>query len=295
MAQYDIQSIPTLASALQNETVDTLKSLARLVSSEKGQPIRKAELVDFIERYLEGEKLKALWAQLDTLQQAAIAETVHGPGSAFQGDRFVAKYGKSPNWGTRDRYGYRSTPSLLGLFFYHGLMPDDLKQRFKAFVPKPEPAKLKSRDDLPEAVEQSVHVWNRETRKSEEHTVTVPIVRCATERAACHDLKAVLRLIGAGKLAVSDKTYQPGEAAMKAVAAVLLGGDFYEDSAYGPYDKIGFIKPFAWPLLVQAGGLARAERQAAGIDHSGPEGAECPAGANPGAVVAALAEDHTVG
>jgi hypothetical protein len=257
MALYDIQSIPTLTTALQNETVDTLKSLARLLSSDKGQPIRKAELVDFIGRHLEGEKLKALWAQLDALQQAAIAETVHGPGSAFQGDRFVAKYGQSPNWSTRDRYGYRSTPSLLRLFFYGGLMPDDLRQRFKAFVPKPEPAKLESRDDLPEALEQSVQVWNRETHKSEEHTVTVPIVRCATERAACHDLKAVLRLVGAGKLAVSDKTYQPGEVAMKAVAALLLGGDFYDDNAYGPYEKIGFIKPFAWPLLVQAGGLAR--------------------------------------
>jgi hypothetical protein len=154
-------------------------------------------------------------------------------------------------------------------------MPDDLKQRFKAFVPKPEPAKLQSRDDLPEAVEQSVHVWNRETHKSEHHTVTVPIVRCSTERAACHDLKAVLRLAGAGKLAVSDKTYQPGEAAMKAVNAVLLGGDFYEDSAYGPYERSASSNPLPGRCWCR-----RAEPWADGsgwVDR-GSEGAGRPAG-----------------
>lgn len=257
MAQYDLQAIPTLATALHNQTVETLKSLAKLLGSDKGLPLRKAELVELIQRHLQGESLKVLWARLDTLQQAAVAETVHGPNSTFHGDRFVAKYGQTPNWGSGDRYGYRRTPSWLGLLFYHGIMPDDLKQRFKVFVPKPAAAKLESRDDLPEAVEQSVHVWDPETRKSAEHTVAVSIVRCPTERAACHDLKAVLRLIDAGKLAVSDKTYQPGEAAMKTVAASLLGGDFYDDSEYDPDEQIGFIKPFAWPLLVQAGGLAR--------------------------------------
>ncbi|MCB1769167.1 MAG: hypothetical protein KDJ31_05605, partial [Candidatus Competibacteraceae bacterium] len=65
-----------------------------------------------------------------------------------------------------------------------------------------------------------------------------------------------LRLVDAGKLAVSDKTNQPGAAALRGLNGLLLGGDFYDDSGYDEYDKIGPIKAFAWPMLTQAGGLA---------------------------------------
>jgi hypothetical protein len=48
---------------------------------------------------------------------------------------------------------------------------------------------------------------------------------------------------------------------MKAIAEVLQGGDFYDpaiDEMKGKYDqKIGAIKPFAFPLLLQAGKLAK--------------------------------------
>jgi hypothetical protein len=72
-----------------------------------------------------------------------------------------------------------------------------------------------------------------------------------TEHAAQADLLAVLRLVGAGKLAVSQKTRRPGAAAVRLVAGVLDGGDFYADDP-----DVGPIKAFAWPLLVQAAGLA---------------------------------------
>src|SRR5512143_2615196 len=136
--------IPTLAAALHAETVNELKALAALASTDHPRPIRKAELVDYILRHTEGDKLKTLWRRLDTLQQAAIAETVYNQDGYFRLDQFSAKYGKAPNWGTSDRYGHRSTPSLLGLFFFGGVMPDDLRKRFREFVPKPEPARLTS-------------------------------------------------------------------------------------------------------------------------------------------------------
>jgi hypothetical protein len=68
----------------------------------------------------------------------------------------------------------------------------------------------------------------------------------ATEAAAAN-LQAVLQLCAAGKLRCSDKTLRPGASTVTAVAAALAGNDFYADEP---------IAAFAWPLLVQAGGLA---------------------------------------
>jgi hypothetical protein len=100
-------------------------------------------------RQIEDDPLQGFWRKLDTFQQAAVAETVHGPDSRFDAERFVAKYGQSPNWGVGDRYGYNRTPSLLGVFFFDGIMPDDLRRRFKSFVPKPEPVRLASSNQIP--------------------------------------------------------------------------------------------------------------------------------------------------
>ncbi|WP_326549745.1 helicase-associated domain-containing protein [Micromonospora sp. NBC_01813] len=68
-----------------------------------------------------------------------------------------------------------------------------------------------------------------------------------TERPALADLHAVLRLCDSGRLRCSDKTKRPAAASVVTVAETLSGGDFYPDEA---------IAAYAWPLLVQAGGLA---------------------------------------
>jgi hypothetical protein len=69
----------------------------------------------------------------------------------------------------------------------------------------------------------------------------------ATEGEAVANLLAMLRLCAAGKLRCSEKTWRPSAATIKAVADVLANGDFYPDEP---------IAAFAWPLLLQAGGLA---------------------------------------
>ena len=68
-----------------------------------------------------------------------------------------------------------------------------------------------------------------------------------TARHAADDLRAVLRLCDAGRLRCSEKTRRPSAASVVAVAEALSVGDFYPDEA---------IAAYAWPLLVQAGGLA---------------------------------------
>ncbi|MET8129850.1 helicase-associated domain-containing protein [Streptomyces sp. NPDC005065] len=68
-----------------------------------------------------------------------------------------------------------------------------------------------------------------------------------TEHAAQADLRAVLQLCAAGKLRCSAKTLRPAAATVAVVAEVLTGGDFY------PHEPVA---AYAWPLLLQAGGLA---------------------------------------
>jgi hypothetical protein len=69
-----------------------------------------------------------------------------------------------------------------------------------------------------------------------------------TEPEALGNAAAVLQLCAAGKLRCSEKTRRPSAVTVRAVAEVLVAGDFYPDEA---------ISSFAWPLLIQAGGLAR--------------------------------------
>ncbi|TFV62261.1 hypothetical protein E4P41_07805 [Geodermatophilus sp. DF01-2] len=81
-----------------------------------------------------------------------------------------------------------------------------------------------------------------------EHDAAAPSTTRRTEAEALRNLPAVLQLCQAGKLRCSATTRRPSAATVRTVAETLVAGDFHPDDA---------IAAFAWPLLVQAGGLAR--------------------------------------
>ncbi len=68
-----------------------------------------------------------------------------------------------------------------------------------------------------------------------------------TEAAALGNLRAVLQQCAAGRLRCSEKTSRPSAATVGVVAAALVDGDFSNREP---------IAAYAWPLLLQAGGLA---------------------------------------
>ncbi len=260
------RNIPTVAEAVNRHTVEELKTFCALLpTSEK--PTRKGELVALILRHLEGECLRALWARLDETQQAAVSETIHATQGRFLAERFRAKYGRAPNWGSsRDSigyiYGYKKEPSLLCLFIYQDQLPDDLRARLREFVPVPLRASLKLTDEAPEVFNLREEMF-KDARKREVRVKQIPVERREMERAAQSDLQTVLRLAETGKITVSDKTLRPTASATKLIAPLLRGGDYY----YQPDDEpptrkksyeqeIGPIKAFAWPLILQAARLA---------------------------------------
>jgi hypothetical protein len=285
--QSDPPGLTTLQDALDLRTVDDLKQLVALLPTS-ARPARKGELVALIGQHLQGEALHELWEQLDPLQQLAVAETLYAPGGRFDAARFQAKHGALPSFGTKkNTWGYSETPSRLRLFMYSGTrwgsthalcIPDDLKQRLRRFVPEPAAPVLQSVEALPEhlaltkneyawqegdegiTLVMGKHVYQMPRQKPEVTTVTrhVPFTQRDTERDALGDLPMLLRLIDRGSLAVSNKTFRPASATMKTVDRLLTGGDFYDvnPQASTRQHEVGPIKAFAWPMLVQAAGLA---------------------------------------
>jgi len=246
----------TLAEALERTLVPELKAIAALAGGPI--PAKKAELQAHISAHLAGGRLRGVWESLDALQRAAIAEVVHAQGTRFLADRFAAKYGHLPDFGTQS-LSYRKGHATPICFFLYGpaVLPDDLKTRLKEFVAPPERAAIRTLDSLPAVLERPVAQWQGTTRRT---TVEkVPIVVHESERRAERELLAVLRLVDSGRVAVGEATRRPTALSVEEIAAVLEGGDFYAgDPSRGRAldEDAGPIRAFAWPLLVQAGGLA---------------------------------------
>ena len=257
--------LKTVEEGLYYYTVDELKKILQILPLAAA-PSRKAEIVDEIATYLLGPGLKQQWQALNQLQQAAVAEAIYRNEGYYQHEQFKAKYGSAPKWPTLTSFDrYRLPAAALDLFFYptakytrDKMVPVDLQKQLKAFVPEPKTLDLPSTDRDPETVTVYRRHYDRKHYRSVAVAEQVPATLCRTEQAAQQDLLAVLRLVQLGKVSVSDKTLMPSKATLQAIAPLLHGGDYYgaADEPDDGSDPIGVIKPFAWVMLVQAGGLA---------------------------------------
>lgn len=248
-------------------TIEHLRPLALLLASEV--PKRKPELVGLLVRFMtDPTEVRALYEKLDPLAQKAVQEATFHPKGLLERDRFIARYGQlpafheaSPNERTSFYdYDRHKRPTPLALFFprFDGL-PTDLRELLLTFVPRPPAFTLPILAELPATVRQTWMIW-RGNRPVEE-SADVPLSVRETARDAEHDLRAVLRLVEAGRVRVSDKKRQPTAASRKAIAEVLPSGDFYtvedqDESKYDPASDLT-LKAFAWPMLLQTAGLAR--------------------------------------
>lgn len=262
--------------------MDELKSIGGcLPGMPRNGP--KDKLLAFLRQHLSGAGLKTTWQMLDDSQRLAVAEAVHEPLGRFSEQLFAAKHGRSPRFfnpppeGSRlsswDRWPDKHT--ALCLFLYRERdgsyqLPGDLRQELLAFVPEPAPAQVQVCDELPQ--------------QRQGHPLTVR----ACEREALIDLVIVLRLADQGRIQVSDTTSLPGAGTLRLLADTLTGGDFYAEPQAGSPDPgeapIGPIKPFAWPLLLQAAGLMQRQGSKSALTPAGRKAL----GAAPAAVLRTL-------
>lgn len=236
----NIRSYRLLAEALDAEyRTDELKELTALICSEV--PAKKADRITAIVTALFKDP-KAVFAQLSPLAQHAVAETVHTGDGLFDRRMFLAKYSASP-WASETEGNEQRTAkrSLLSLFLFACQMPDDLLQTLRDIVPVPPEDEIGYVEDGP----------------GEEYTVR------ETSRAALANAAMVLTLAAEGKIRVSAKTGRASAATVKSIGELLYEGDWYDDHEIGP------MQAFAWPLLLQGGGLAKADGSSLALTPAG--------------------------
>ena len=255
----------TVHEALELASAHLLRPMLGLAPGAAPPRRRKADMIAEIEGLLRGDSLRRLWEALDETQQLAVREALDTPVGFFDRYHFELKYGRLPA-GFEDDGGL-STATLLHFFLYaprrHGaaptIVPLELAQRLRAFVPPPPEAEVPALEEPPEGV---------------------PLTRRDMERPAQHDLLAVLRLVEAGRVAVSASTRRPGAAASGRVAEVLADGDYFEwraSRAPRRVREIGPIRAFAWPCLVQAARLAELRGSKLALTKSGRAALHAPA------------------
>ncbi|MBI3373485.1 MAG: hypothetical protein HY017_17295 [Betaproteobacteria bacterium] len=255
-----------LRDALASLTVPELKDLvSHLPGAETAG--RKDQIIERIVVCMLGSGLKAVWSSLDETQQAAVAEAVDHPIGEYSEHRFRAKYQRVPSFqvaGAKS-HGYSgSKRSGLGLFIHYAhderchFIPADLRDRLKALVPQPTPLRLESSET-----------------PADKKGLTVRL----TEREACQEVVVMLRTIEQARIQISEKTALPSTAALRFLTGKLAGGDFYpwgEEKKNKWDQEIGPIKAFAWPMLLQAGGLAIRSRGQLALSPAGVKALSTP-------------------
>jgi hypothetical protein len=244
MVYYDNDRVyQTQAQALDGcYTVDRLKPLAKLICDDI--PTRKADIIAAITGAMRGEKIKGVFDRLDRIGQHIVAEAVYAADRKVDFRKIKAKYQPSSDTGRHP--GYMSGSDLLDLFIYNRQVPADMHGRLKTFVPMPKSDQVKYVDKLPKSIKSDMERGPR-----------LPLEIRKTARAVLHNLEVVLRLIDGGKLKVSPQTGRPTSATVKNLSKRLHEGDWYHEPDM--LAEVGAIQAFAWPLIVRAAGLARAD------------------------------------
>lgn len=235
-----------LKESLQSLVVADLKDLVRYLPAPQTEG-RKDELIERITSAMLGSDLRSVWKSLDAMQAAAVAEAVHHPRGEFSSQRFRAKYQADPAFevaDTKPAHYSGTKKSALALFVQYAIqerryfVPSDLQASLLAFVPKPSNVRLDSSETSPTGE---------------------GLTERLTEREALQEVVVILRTIEQARITVSDKTALPSSSTLKVLANKLVSGDFYPVVVKADkWDQtIGSIKAFAWPMLIQAAGLAQ--------------------------------------
>ncbi len=257
----------TLLEALELAYVDKLRAIYDVIGGDKAsRPASKEQLVRSINRILLS-RVREEWNGLRKAEKRVIQEAVHDTFGRLDVDKFIAKYGTLPNRKRFDtRYGQSKVATKLDLFLHKGerhgpasSIPRDLQQLLRDFVPPPPLPALSGQAEFPPIAELKSprYSYDAKSGKSAKVITKTPVQLESRdmEAAAKAGLLTVLSLINQGKVSVSKATNRPSATSTRRIAGALDDGDFY--ALTGGEADIGPIQAFAWPMLVQAGRLAK--------------------------------------
>ncbi len=250
-----------LNNSLSELTVDSLKQRLKFIK-EARKVTRKGDLIKEISKYLLSDRLKGYWLLLDKWEKLAIAEALYHWNGQIHIDRFKAKYEVDLTSSFKEQNYYdrhqNKKQSALCLFFINKYIPQDLQLLLKNFVQQPERNQVLITDNVPENYINGK--INGKNINGEEDLIPIKIIN--TETMVRHDLSAVLNLIKNGQITVSDKTNIATSASLRKIEEVLIAGDYFhldqqEDLENYEGGAIRPIRPYAWPLLLQASSLVK--------------------------------------
>src|SRR3954464_9209329 len=155
MARRDPGERLTNRESYQRLGLEELRPLGRLVAPEP--PTRQGDLVPLLAAAMgRGEGVRKLYEALDDTARAAVQEATHDPAGRVDRERFRAKYGRLPGFGTANG------PTPLGVFLPRDWqLPADLPAILRTFVPRPRAVALATCEDLPETVPLGPPTWGR--------------------------------------------------------------------------------------------------------------------------------------
>ena len=254
---------------------EDLLAMVKLLPVAKTYPTRKADRAAVIMGHLAGDRLREAWEDLDHVQRLAVAESLYDPDRRFRQDRFRAKYGKLPK-GLKD-VGYRQS-SPLRLFLYPvtrygatpAVVPVDLAERLRRFVPEPSGVEVRSTTELPAKVQRTTRGDVR--RGGAAPSEFVELQRHDAEPAALREVLALLRLVQANAVTISTATRRATAASVRRIARVLEGGDYFDpdEEKANRWDQVpGPVRALAWPWLLQAGKLVAANGTKLALTNAG--------------------------
>ncbi len=238
---------------------EDLKKVGRLLGVNK-RVTRKADLIESISAYIKDDLPKVL-ANCSKQEKLGLAEAAFG-GGILDREAFWGKYGVDCPAPKR-YYSHRETPSpfvLLVACDDIGMLhvADEIAERLRRLLPEPEEAKVKAvESELP-----AMHDGR-------------PIHVHSGERVVFHELRRVLGLAQAGKLAVTAKRAAPTDACVRRMSEALALADLEleapeeERKRWHRYPEAGPVRAYAWGVVVQQCGWCKATGSKLGVTRKG--------------------------
>lgn len=272
--RYGVLTVDFLDNIKCNMNADTIRNILKVLG-EKDIPTRKAELA---------ARLNSVWDKepqrlIDLLSEAErylLAESLDSGSYDLNIQQLKAKYGYSykipyPN-------SYKSSPDVIHCFIqyergYGYEILTDIQEKLQGLLPSPGKVEVDSTETLPETAR-----WSFPRRYGDRSTIEREMRIYESELAAPAECRRMLQLTASGAMSVSASTGNPTAATQRKVADSLCLPDLdvaipeSENQPWSPDDADpGAVRAYAWPLLLQQCGWAKAKGSKLQLTKAGRE------------------------